>query len=302
MAKTKTPFLSLGAKGTVGGVLTSQKRGRATLLRETPVPTDPYSLPQAYQRWLYQDYAYQWTLESETVKQTYRTQASRYHITGFSLWMREHLQDLPDIGGYYKMDDNLGATTKDSSRNGLDAIVIGASPAAGLIDGCFSFDGLNDTLNCGNSMLLNPISEISLEIFAYFTDLGTNRTLISRFDVGVNLPYILERTVANKMQFILGPAPNRWCTTITNIEKDRWYHILATSDGRYSKIYLDGLLDKTTDFLTYRDMQQSAINTYIASLDNNFQFMQGFLDHGFIYKRELDDVEALRHSQRRYPL
>lgn len=140
----------MGAKGTVGGALTAQKRGGDTILRSTPVPTDPYSLAQAYQRWIYKDYAYLWTLLLEATKQTYRTRASKYHITGFSLWMREHLRDLPDILAWWRLDDNLGATTIDSSKNENDASIFGASPATGLIDHCLEFDGLNDYLQVSN--------------------------------------------------------------------------------------------------------------------------------------------------------
>ncbi|MBA7586890.1 hypothetical protein ES708_28897 [subsurface metagenome] len=146
MAKTKSPLLSFGARGTIADSLTFQKRNQGTIARTKPIPKDPYSLAQAYQRWDYQDYAYLWTLQSEAVKQTYRTRASRYHITGFSLWMREHLRDLPDLAGRWHLDEKAGAIAYDSSKQKHNLTIIGASPAPGLINGGFSFDGINDYL------------------------------------------------------------------------------------------------------------------------------------------------------------
>ncbi len=93
MAKTNTPFLSLGSQGSVGDTLTSQKRGRDTILRRLPVPTDLYSLPQAYQRWLYQDYAYLWTLPY--VKDSYAWMAQGTRLTSRDMFVKSYINAEP---------------------------------------------------------------------------------------------------------------------------------------------------------------------------------------------------------------
>ncbi|GAJ14702.1 unnamed protein product, partial [marine sediment metagenome] len=50
MAKLKKPLLSLGARGTIADTLTFQKRQGIDLVKRKPVPSQPRTLPQMYQR------------------------------------------------------------------------------------------------------------------------------------------------------------------------------------------------------------------------------------------------------------
>lgn len=151
MSKLTTPLLSLEAHGTVGDAITYQGNSRLKIVRKKPILPYSLTLAQQYQRWLYEDYCYLWHQQSQAVKALFRSNGVRFHLTGYQYWMKYMLQNLPDIAGWWKLDDNAGARTIDSSRHLNHANVIGASPSVGVIDGCFSFDGINDYLEAPHS-------------------------------------------------------------------------------------------------------------------------------------------------------
>lgn len=72
MSKAKTPFFSLGSSGTVANAITTQKRGKLTVVRKKPIPTDPKSPAQLAQRQKYQDAVAEWNALSKAEKETWR--------------------------------------------------------------------------------------------------------------------------------------------------------------------------------------------------------------------------------------
>ncbi len=301
MAKTKTPFLSFGASGTVGGVLTAQKRGRATLLRSTPVPTDPYSLKQAYQRWDYQDYAYLWTLQSEASKQTYRTRASRYHITGFNLWMREHLRDLPDIAGRWHLDEKAGAIAYDSSKHATHGIIVGASPATGLIDGAQYFT-LNDYIEIIAPQLNFTSEDFSLVASFKIDDLTSGKALFFRGSKNADGWYAyIESTGRVYFHTNQAAAYQRSISSAGSIVAGAWYTLGFSRSGASVRIYINGL-DDTPSAGSHIDPLTCARTAKIGIWDDLATYpFDGRIDNIIVYYRALDATEHKRHSERRYP-
>ncbi|MBA7545728.1 hypothetical protein ES705_38100 [subsurface metagenome] len=302
MAKPKSPLLSFGARGTIADSLTFQKRGRTTIARTKPIPTDPYSLAQAYQRWDYQDYAYLWTLQSEAVKQTYRTRASRYHITGFSLWMREHLRDLPDLVGRWHLDELGGATVYDSSKQGNNGTIFGPTPTDGLIAGAYHFDGTNDYIDCGNNPVLNLLGlTVTFEAFVK-TSTVVQIELLLKTGIG---PYWIftiraEGTVWAQMW---DGAKQMRASSIGVVNDGIWHHIAAVLENNVqAKAYIDGIDDSAAP--TIQDLTPSAPtgNMLIGSNAVSGNWFAGDADHIVIHNRVLDPTEILRHSKRRYPV
>ncbi len=72
MAKPKRPLLSLGARGSIGDTLTFQKRGRLTIARQKPIPTDPQTDLQLAQRQVYRDAVAAWNALTPEEKEAYR--------------------------------------------------------------------------------------------------------------------------------------------------------------------------------------------------------------------------------------
>lgn len=301
MAKTKTPFLSLGSSGTVGGVLTSQKSGGVTILRKTPVPTDPYSLAQAYQRWDYRDNAHLWTLLTDSQKQVYRTAASRYHITGFSLWMREHLKDLPALAGRWHLDEKSGATAHDSSRNTNHGTIFGSLPAAGIIDGAFSFDNIDDYIDCGTDPSLNPRNTLTYEFLFYPLQTYASLTAAAGNLVTRNATILLEWLRANGR--VAGWARNKnnaltYFSGATVLSPNTLYHIAITLNLTFINLFINAVAD----------MAPKAFLGPVFNLPNQPFYIHipskpvaSLMDEVAIHSAELPLATIKRHSERRYP-
>ncbi|GAI67966.1 unnamed protein product, partial [marine sediment metagenome] len=95
MAKPKSPLLSLGARGSIADSLTFQKRGRATIAREKPIPQNPRSEAQLAQRQVYTDAISAWHALTAAEKEAWRgvcPDLSPYHC-----FMRSELKYVPPL-------------------------------------------------------------------------------------------------------------------------------------------------------------------------------------------------------------
>ncbi|MBA7589502.1 hypothetical protein ES708_31587 [subsurface metagenome] len=95
MAKPKSPLLSLEARGSIADSLTFQKRGRATIAREKPIPQNPRSEAQLVQRQVYRDAISTWRALTAEEKEAWRGVCpglSPYHC-----FMRSELKYVPPL-------------------------------------------------------------------------------------------------------------------------------------------------------------------------------------------------------------
>ncbi|MBA7710483.1 hypothetical protein ES703_119426 [subsurface metagenome] len=301
MAVPKTPLFSLGAHGSLGGTLTFQRQGRRTIARKKPIPTDRYTLLQAYQRFDYQDYSALWHSLSTAQKEQWATNARPLGISGFNYWIRDRLTTLPDIAARYHLDSKSGATVFDSSKNANHATAIGAYPTPGLIDNAFFFDNVDDRVTIPYDPTIQGFDVITLEAFAYpfapakcyliFTQAG-----------GVYDGYRLIIT-GGKLNFRFGSLDLAWysITGATTLQPKRWYHCAATYDNSHLHIYLDGIEDQTPVAVAGKDIAASANPVIIGNHVTPVNPANGLIDHAVIYNRVLTATEILRHSKRRWP-
>lgn len=301
MAKTNTPFLSLGSRGTVGESLTSQKGSSSTILRSKPAPTDRYTLGQAYQRWLYEDYAYLWRQQSAIIQAQYRSAGVRYHLTGFQYWMKDMLTRLPDIAAWYKLDDNLGAITIDSSKNNNPGTIIGASPATGIIAGALSFDGLNDTVTtpytpaCDNG--LNPFTTT---IFLRTPATAAWSQAFSRFQNANNRWYLhFNAAFIPRIWARIGGVDQGALTGTTAID-DNLPHVLTITHvpNALQTLYFDGQWNaqRAIPNISWDVTAGYQLGAQVAAA-----FFAGILDNFIVHNRLLDTTEIARWAARRYP-
>jgi len=302
MSKTKTPFLSLGAHGSVGGSITAQKRNSATLLRKKPLPANPRSLGQTYQRWLYQDYSYLWLQQSAGTRAQYRTAGARFHLTAFQYWMKVMLTTLPDITGYWKLDDNTGTTTIDSSRNENHGTIIGASPATGLIDRALDFDALNDRIVVPHAPSLDLTEDATFEAIIY--PIGWGKNLGGRIcSKGTLAAGVYQFFIwSNLARFGLKIGASLYTSANFAITLSTWHHLAVTWDyftGTF-RYYLNGAPWGTTARAS--PIPTNTLDLWIGDVTDGSRTFNGIIDQLIIYNRTLDEPTILRHSERRYPL
>jgi len=185
MAKTISPLLSLGAKGTIADSLTFARRRGQTIAQKKPRLPYFLTLPSQYQRWLYQDYAHLWTLQDTATRKSCRSQGSFRHLTGFQFWMSYQLTYLPDIMSWWKLDERTGNLVDDFSPSPSDLTAFGAVPYAGKIDYARWFDGINDYCSgAANFKLTFAMSfECIVNPWSYPTPADEN-TILALHDAG----------------------------------------------------------------------------------------------------------------------
>lgn len=302
MAKTTNPLLGLEAHGTIADTLTFQRRSKTNFVRKKPTPTDPYSLAQAYHRWLYQDYSQYWHTLTPAQKQQWESDARRQRITGYNLWLRTYLTTLPDIAGWWKLDPTTSPTQPDSSLNANHATVFGATPARGLINGALSFDGVDDYLDSGLCANLDT-QTFHVSAYVYPRDITVNGSIIGQYAWG-----------AGKGGWTLNQMSNRYRLGIFNsmVETiayspvipapNRWYYVHATYDKTSLKVYLQNV--RGTPVPLHVDLLPSDNPLLIGARSDDpavYNF-DGIIDNPLLLTRILTASDSLRHSQRRYPL
>jgi len=301
MAKTRTPFLSLDAHGSVGGSLTAQHLGSSTLVREKPLPTDPRSLSQAYQRWLYEDYAHLWSQQSSAITAYYRSAGVRFHLTGFQYWMKVMLTRFDHIEGIYRLDDFSAGKALDSSPHERHATVQGATLSDGYIGRCVYFDGLNDYINF--SRHFEPLTTVfSVEfIFKPTAWTGWHWLLTCGSNSASALGWQIDfNGDLSHLEFTIGNT-RRWLVWALD---GKAHHIWCLYDGPNSRqeIYLDGIFVGVLTAPVDLFVRASGLDLISGKGSYyNGGWYKGYLDNLIIYDRLPTQEEITLHSARRYP-
>ena len=306
MSKLKNPMLSLGARGSVGDAVTYQKRPGLHIVRKKPIPFDPYSLPQAYQRWLYQDYLTLWGSLTNAQKQVYRSLAATKHRTGVSEYLSKQLSTQPDIIGIWHLDEATGAVAHDSSLNLNHGTIFGASPVDGLISLGRYFDSIDDVISVPHHPTLNfGTSDFTLEGFMNIPDVANDRFLISKNAWAASSWLFMIGQQRHAYLYIRPPVgPGETTDSVNNaVPLNVNFHVAATVDrDGVARLFVDG------QEVTYNRQPNLAAMVDIDSEADLFfghptinARTKGLKDEIRTYNRILTPADILRHSNRRYP-
>lgn len=301
MSKLKQPLLSLEAHGTIADSITLKRTRGKDLATRKPIPAYRRTLPQQYQRWDYQDGISYWNTLTPAQKLVYQSEGAKHHMIGFAYFMRYYLSNLPDIIGRWRMDETIGATAYDSSKNFNHGTIIGASPISGVIDGGFLFDGVNDKVVVPNSPSLNPLSQISIEFFTYPQRVDAIlRYMLHKgpLDGTFAGPYCIA--YANPVIFEFYISGVFAALTILGVHNAK-NHMLFTFESGNGALYLNGTLFATTNIVIALTADANPLKIGLGRQDVAHRYYPGIIDNLTIYNRLLNADDAKRHSERRYP-
>ena len=98
MAKVEGPAFSIAAHGTIGNILTYQKRRGTTAAIRKPIPTDNKTPTQLANRALMKSAREQWTLLPLPQKTTWNNlAATQIGVSGYNLFIQNYFADNPAI-------------------------------------------------------------------------------------------------------------------------------------------------------------------------------------------------------------
>lgn len=141
---------------------------------------------------------------------------------------------------------NFGLTGNSSNWVSASSIVTGTSCPELTIDAnSLNLDGIDDEINCGNDTSVQITgSNITLEATIKFTSFQSDAAsgnIINKQNSTSDSGYTLRAGGDGIINFAIGSGAWHELNTPTNtITTNVWYHIVATYDGGFMKIYLDG--------------------------------------------------------------
>jgi hypothetical protein len=203
---------------------------------------------------------------------------------------------------YYPFTGN--ANDAVGSNNGT---VIGATLSTdrlGNSNSAYNFNGTGNHVNLGSSNTLRPTAAITVSAWFTLSNLAgsvNGRNIVSCTEAsGYNIGY---DKALNKLVFYLyrNSSFADPQVDVGGYENTGWHHIAGTYDGRYTSLYIDGVLKATNDAGSNHPIGYGYpfgnVNTYIGTeagagftLDPNY-YWQGKIDEVKIYNTALTSAQ-----------
>jgi len=209
----------------------------------------------------------------------------------------ELLGVLSSLVGHWTFDEGAGTVALDSSGNGNDGIFVGDPQwVAGVVGGALEFNG-DDYLDCGNGPSLQIQDAITIAFwFNVVAFENTWEAFLSKGDSA----YRVSRGGGNGdathfgISGTSGGGGSGWFNGNAIVTGGVWHHFAGTYDGAEGRIYIDGVLDSTTEATG-----QINIETDGFWIGNNSQnpdrLLHGILDDVRLYNQALsaDEISQL---------
>lgn len=198
--------------------------------------------------------------------------------------------------GIWDFDEGSGGIAKDTSGNGNDGDIVGATWSAegNTPSGkgyALSFDGSNDYISISNNPIFN-IQTLTIVAWVNFSDnsssfvfeKGNVNTQYSLFSHGTDIVF---RTKP------VGEAYDTLSTTKANagITNNKWHFITATFDGKTKKLYVDGKLKLSRDWEKVIETNPNGSSIGRFGGTTSGYFFTGLIDDVRIYEQALTSAQ-----------
>ena len=202
----------------------------------------------------------------------------------------------------WHFDEGSGSAVADSSGNGNDGTIYGATWVDGKYGKALHFDGVNDYLDCGNDNSL----KMGTNSFTLEAWIKTSTT--KRMGIVGNYADELVWMLAVKDDGTVGMQSNTgdWNTgyalsTKTMTDGD-WHHLVGTREyGGKIKIYIDSIFEAERD----DDSANHNVNRYVVIGDEGLgksKYFDGIIDEVRIYNRALTANEIKENYEGKQPV
>jgi hypothetical protein len=189
----------------------------------------------------------------------------------------------------------FNGNANDESLNGNNGMVSGASlmnDRNGVANSSYSFDGVDDKIDCGNGLSLNQFTS-ELTVAAWIKapqTVNTDKNILSKY--GCNPGGWSLETSQNTFAASFTGC-NQSVQSQFNLYNDTWIHIIGVREANKWKVYKNGLLeDSSAIFANYN--LNSAYNLIIGVQNDNLNpstHWEGQIDDIGIWNRALTQQE-----------
>ena len=158
--------------------------------------------------------------------------------------------------GEWKLDELSGTTAYDTSGNGNDGTIDGATwDPLGKVSNALSFDGSDDYIELdaplgGPTSLSICDSDHTISAWLRSPDLATKRQIYAESDGGSSFVNIdLHLTTTGTLNYHLGINGDPWVVnveTASSFDDDQFHYVTATRDTNTYTVYVDGVYQNST--------------------------------------------------------
>ena len=314
MPKGFGPGLFLDSRGSIGKTITFQGRpsGPAAIKYSKPGSRQKFveSPAQRHQRTLTALFVFQWQTMTTAEKLVYENLANStgQALTGYSYFLRK-CNESPilhhGLCGYWAFDEPIGATIADLSGNQnhgtlspnypIDCPSRIESVNQKLIRG-LNFDGIDDTLECGQGESLDVSGPITLELWYKPVAVTSTKFLLSRnLTTLTNMQYGLAVDNLTRLRFYV--AGNLWAPVFV-FNPGIWYHVCLIYNNPNWNFFVNGASKQTR--VSAKTQFSIDCNFVVGAycILNNGRALWGPLgiDELRIYNRALTSTEVLKHA------
>jgi predicted alpha-1,6-mannanase (GH76 family) len=205
-----------------------------------------------------------------------------------------------DYVGYWRLDSVSGTNAVDSSGNGNNGVVTGASwNSLGRINGCLSFNGVNSSVQITNTIC----NDFSIAFWVKTTQVPGNGQwyngvgLVDGDSPGTANDFGTA-LVSGKFAFGIGNPDQTILSSGATINDGAWHHCVATRQQITGiiRIYVDGI--QQWSGTASRNTLNSSGRLLLGALSSGNGYFNGSLDDVKIFRRTLsgNEVAALYNN------
>lgn len=208
----------------------------------------------------------------------------------------EVLADSPLI--WLRLGELSGTSAADSSGNGRNGThnntpTLGVAGAlAGDSDAAATFNGTNEDVSVANGSWMNTGTAMSAECWVKST--ATSGVVFSRGG-GTSNPFHISASGAAAFLFRWGSASaNASVSGTTSVNDGQWHHVVGTFDGTTLRMYVDGVLEGSSNAASTRSLWVTSADLRVASRGTS-TFMAGTIDECALYGTALSQARITAH-------
>jgi hypothetical protein len=196
---------------------------------------------------------------------------------------------------HWRLDERFGAVAVDSTGNGHNGTVAGASWTAGQRDNALSFDGTDDRVECGawdvSGTAITVCAWVKLD--AAFVD---NDARILSKAVGIQEQehwWMLSTTTSGgqrrlRVRLKAGGSTTTLIAASGNLSLNTWWHVAASYDGATLRLFLNGAEVGSAPKTGALDANNSAAGWIGANPPTAYAPFRGIIDDVHIYNTAMD--------------
>ncbi|MDP3103730.1 MAG: LamG-like jellyroll fold domain-containing protein [Candidatus Methanoperedens sp.] len=197
----------------------------------------------------------------------------------------------------WHFDEGAGNVVKDSSGNGNDGTIYGATWVDGKFGKALSFDGVDDYVEILKSVSILGASPRTLEFWAYVNEITVHPHIIGWGDqTGINTNFkaaIYSVSGGSGTWFLWGSGGGNDLNTGFPVENKKWLHHVITFDGVKAEWFINGRTIGT--FTHIYNTKGTSLEIGIGTLVGNP--FNGLIDEVRIYNRALSAEEIKAHYE-----